>query len=773
MERADFFFEHVSNWQVIVCKQCRCAVWPSEVAAHLTNKQHSRTQKLANSIREEVEQWQGVIQYPSGFDVPSFVTEPVQELPLFDDGWQCRLDECAYITRETKALKKHWRIEHEWSVQQGRGGSGPAKQEAAQRRFEEASKRVKCQRFFRSRAHSQYFEVRGAEDDPDTTKNGRDGAETWEMAWEAASASYEQKKKCDIIRPGESDEVNPWLRRTGWVPYLTGCPQNDLLATVRKPDEQADGQNEVIAAVIWDAVGDVAAIAESGVRRSGVMLRFEAIRTEINQVRYAPLEPYRDSDRVYKECRPWQQMVTFFVRTQQDNTRQTPPYRFNNRQRIAFHRLVAAAQQEVARRDGDSDDDSGSGSDQDDNSEDDMGTDSQAKTDVKGKADTIPGGKKTVQLAALDFCIELLNQTMQQHETEMALVCALAVLGVSPTRKGFRDEEVFPSILSSIIKIAHFMVVWKAEQVTGNICEEEWAAMESPCTFDDSGYESDRSQRRKRRRATRSSFQWVKKMMDAFMVRGTASPMQWMLDLRAYGMKVSFNTTSQGHVGWRNGDVLQYKDIHFSMAQFRGMVDQLQRTTRKQLMEIMFASDEQDVPAVPWKDLFDDPSNDSDGWSFVDDTRTPWPVDGRRWLFERVRKRPECRQRFVSDQTANGVNEAKLRDWMKTIDDFRGQLLALMHITGGQPARGPEILSVRHSNTAQGRFRNLFIEDGMVVFVTQYHKGEQYQANVKIIHRYLPREVGELVVWYRWLVVPFVQRMRSWLWSDPVVSDHI
>ena len=79
---------------------------------------------------------------------------------------------------------------------------------------------------------------------------------------------------------------------------------------------------------------------------------------------------------------------------------------------------------------------------------------------------------------------------MQQHETEMALVCALAVLGVRPTGKGFRDEEVFPSILSSIIKIAHFIVVLKAEQVTGEICEEEWAAIESPCTFDDSGYES-------------------------------------------------------------------------------------------------------------------------------------------------------------------------------------------------------------------------------------------------------------------------------------------
>ena len=115
--------------------------------------------------------------YPSGFDVPPFVTEPVKELPLFDDGWQCRLENCRYITRETKGLKKHWREEHGWVVQQGRGGSGPAKQQAAQRRFEEASKRVKCQRFFRSRAHSQYFEVRGAEDDPNKTENHRGSAD--------------------------------------------------------------------------------------------------------------------------------------------------------------------------------------------------------------------------------------------------------------------------------------------------------------------------------------------------------------------------------------------------------------------------------------------------------------------------------------------------------------------------------------------------------------------------------------------------------------------
>jgi hypothetical protein len=87
-----------------------------------------------------------------------------------------------------------------------------------------------------------------------------------------------------------------------------------------------------------------------------------------------------------------------------------------------------------------------------------------------------------------------------------------------------------------------------------------------------------------------------------------------------------------------------------------------------------------------------------------------------------------------------------MRDWLRQVIAFRGKLLVLIHMTGGQLARSPEILSVRHRNTVQGSHRNLFIEDGIVVFVTRYHKGYKVKGDVKIIHRYLLREVGELVV---------------------------
>jgi hypothetical protein len=67
----------------------------------------------------------------------------------------------------------------------------------------------------------------------------------------------------------------------------------------------------------------------------------------------------------------------------------------------------------------------------------------------------------------------------------------------------------------------------------------------------------------------------------------------------------------------------------------------------------------------------------------------------------------------------------------------------------------------------------VFIEDGMVVFVTRYHKEYNLSRDVKIIHRYLPRRVGELVVWYMWLVLPFQQQLKALVWEKEVVSSHM
>jgi hypothetical protein len=170
--------------------------------------------------------------------------------------------------------------------------------------------------------------------------------------------------------------------------------------------------------------------------------------------------------------------------------------------------------------------------------------------------------------------------------------------------------------------------------------------------------------------------------------------------------------------------------------------------------------------------LYDDPSNDEAGWSFIRDQRSRLRLTVRVGYtresdVDRIQASGLFEQGWRAELIVNGceIGCARLQHF--------AELLVLMHMTGGQPARGPGILSVQHRNTVQGGHRNLFIEDGMVVFVTRYHKGYEVKGDVKIIHRYLPREMGELVIWYLWLVLPFVQRMQAMVWQQETISDHL
>ena len=43
--------------------------------------------------------------------------------------------------------------------------------------------------------------------------------------------------------------------------------------------------------------------------------------------------------------------------------------------------------------------------------------------------------------------------------------------------------------------------------------------------------------------------------------------------------------------------------------------------------------------------------------------------------------------------------------------------------------------------------------------MTDYHKGYSTTGTTKIIHRYLPIKVSELVVYYVWLIVPFIDQL--------------
>uniref|UniRef100_L7IS48 DNA 3'-5' helicase n=1 Tax=Pyricularia oryzae (strain P131) TaxID=1143193 RepID=L7IS48_PYRO1 len=121
----------------------------------------------------------------------------------------------------------------------------------------------------------------------------------------------------------------------------------------------------------------------------------------------------------------------------------------------------------------------------------------------------------------------------------------------------------------------------------------------------------------------------------------------------------------------------------------------------------------------------------------------------------------------------------QVRRYERSVERFREQILLLMHITGGQPARGTEIIGLRMWNTGGGGTRNVFVDNGLISFVVLYHKNIRTTERAKAVSRFVPREVGLLLMWYMWLVLPFWQQVQgvveggdeasAFLWANKVM----
>lgn len=115
-------------------------------------------------------------------------------------------------------------------------------------------------------------------------------------------------------------------------------------------------------------------------------------------------------------------------------------------------------------------------------------------------------------------------------------------------------------------------------------------------------------------------------------------------------------------------------------------------------------------------------------------------------MFERLYQEQALQEQFLDDDglLKPGAGEV----YQRHVERFLELLLILIHLCAGQPSRATEILGLRWKNTANGGVRNVIIENGLVGLVGQYYKGYRSSGNIKIIHRYLPWEVGELLVYY-------------------------
>ncbi|KAF1352611.1 hypothetical protein BDV97DRAFT_293583, partial [Delphinella strobiligena] len=63
--------------------------------------------------------------------------------------------------------------------------------------------------------------------------------------------------------------------------------------------------------------------------------------------------------------------------------------------------------------------------------------------------------------------------------------------------------------------------------------------------------------------------------------------------------------------------------------------------------------------------------------------------------------------------------------------------------------RGTEVLSIQYTNNMNNSgLKGVFIKDRLIAFVTGYYKGFGSNSQIKAIYRFVPKEMGEIVVYF-------------------------
>lgn len=110
---------------------------------------------------------------------------------------------------------------------------------------------------------------------------------------------------------------------------------------------------------------------------------------------------------------------------------------------------------------------------------------------------------------------------------------------------------------------------------------------------------------------------------------------------------------------------------------------------------------------------------------------------------------------------------------------FLRQLMIAMHFTGGQPARSPELGTIKVQNSVTSS-RNVFIINGRVAVVTSYDKAQKRRGKTEYIFRCFPDQLSQIITQYLVYVLPLTRVLAKtkgdYLFADehgPWVKDQL
>lgn len=790
MAQFEQLFQHLPDYKVVICKRCQYAIVPVQVDNHIQTKHPSITKDERQSIVQIVATLLDIAQTPENVQHPSKEGAPIKGLPIFQDGFRCVYEiadgVCNYVCRQLTAIQRHCRVQHQWKNPRRRGRIQG--HHHAVKTSQIWVEKQPCQRLFQARRWPQYFTVQvdrrlnSSRDEEvisseEVTQHGKTILEGFFQEFERAQqGDNEQRRRY---------EPNPWLEHTMWEKHIG--PYKEWVVRMTKPDRvveeeveeeeertqllgEANGGREPVNEANDErhtAIADSAVALEQACKATRSLIRrsYQASRIEIvgrPAMHYVnrreggavsndrPFYGKQKVQTIRKYGNRFVEVLRYIWRT--EAVKQRPKYRLTSTQQAALtqfrktaHQVAKEEETTTASRDG-------------------RQQERQAKR--RGKLIAV----------CSTFWIAMFDHRLGDDEYENAMLSGLAVLGAGGENGGWMPAINYTPILAAVITTMRAIVVYKAwrtrrSQIEMNITNgitEAYAHEGVP-----------------------SVFELVKKDVNKFMIMtefgGYPTPINTVYVQKMYGMKIRYTTKAEGQISWEGDDTVLVRKIKFGMNDIRSIVHGLLAIIRTQLVEELLMLPPNPDPSewrpseLPRFDISKIADNHrvlDEGWNFFQDVRNEWAVDGEQWMGTRLFDDDSIRQRFIRHQigiTIECDTDAVTR-YLRAVKKCKERLIVLVHLSGGAPGRSTELTSIQCENGKYARSqRGVFMDDGLMAFVTSYHKGFSASQSMKIVHRFVPREVGEVVVYYMWLIRPFeriLQRMAHdqrlfspWFWE--------
>ena len=206
-----------------------------------------------------------------------------------------------------------------------------------------------------------------------------------------------------------------------------------------------------------------------------------------------------------------------------------------------------------------------------------------------------------------------------------------------------------------------------------------------------------------------------------------------MLSLLAYGKSVAMSHNNAGIISFSlDRTVMNYRGKPINLERFGRMVREVVAEAEDKLWQELMWTKRDDRFEIPLESLVDDVTFTRRGISFVTHSKNGL-ADKRQWMLKQAFAHTEGKKLRRGDLWA----KAAVRRYLRQVDRFRELLLFCIHVTGGQPARGPEITTARFRNGYM-QDRNVFVIQGHIVIVTRYQKSQSQFDKPKVIPRFLP-----------------------------------